>query len=183
MSNIFDNVMLEDFSYMTEGDQADAYRARKAAERAASEKEGEDYRKNRWKETDKLEPGSKEAKKASKDASASARSVHIDHGPENSYERYRQAPGNKMTKDNPNYGWKHPIKTTKGRLADEKRNDQARDIQMDKTGDRSYKYKKTFRSDTDRLRADDATNRHLRRHPKNESVGFLLSKYEPEYYY
>lgn len=39
MNSIFDNVMLEDYSFMLEGDQAEEYKARKQNEKEESERE------------------------------------------------------------------------------------------------------------------------------------------------
>ena len=170
MSNIFDNVMLEDFSYMTEGDQADAYRARKEDERGRAELEDEAKYRKRYGDRktvttlrgDDLKPD-----------------VWWDRQTSGSVDHSRVKQTKKMT---PQQKYEHDQKYTrdfeKAHL-DVSRDAQKRDFNR-RWGDDS---KVAINTKKDMARAADAKARHDRRHPKNESVEFLLSKYEPEYYY
>lgn len=134
--------------FLFEGEQAEEYKKRKAAEKDAAKKADDDYLDKRWK----------------RNASKKGWDMKDDKG--NTYTR----PGRKMTKQNPNYGIKHPIKTVKGQSADEKTYDRARDKHETKTGKNSYAAKHTFNSKynsrADVARTDDATYRHARRHPE-----------------
>ena len=145
--------LLEDYLYseefLFEGEQADEYRARKAAEKAAKDKETDDYLKNRWKQGQKR-----------------------GYDTINSEREYLTKPGRKMTKQNPNYGIKHPIKTLQGKIEDEAMFKRVYDKHFKKEGRNSYLDKHIYNSLSkgDRERAQDARFRHARRHPKSESA-------------
>lgn len=141
--------------FLFEGEQAEEYKKRKAAEKDAAKKADDDYLDKRWK------------RNASK--------KNWDLKDDKSGDTYSR-PGRKMTKQNPNYGIKHPIKTVKGQSADQKMYNKVRDKHDVKTGENRYATKHTFNtkynSRADQARTDDATYRHARRHPEQykESV-------------
>lgn len=150
--------LLEDYLYseefLFEGEQAEEYKKRKADERAAEEKGYKDYNEKRW--------GMKNITDT----------------------RYTntKTPGNKMTKQNPNDRWYHPVKRTAGKAEDMK-NKKAADnkyYHTNKDGKQASVSTKSNRSDGERKSKDevrydlnkayDAAHRHARRHPNNESV-------------
>ena len=140
-----------------EGEQAEAYKKRKEEEKARKEKESDDRAERRYK------------------------AEKID---DNSY-RWVGA-GHKMTPQNPNYGIMHPIKTVKGVMNDNKRDDAIRDKtsqvkERDKNGrptiytnKKEYEHHGTAKEIMD---ADNAIRKHFRRHPEKlkEDCGIFES--------
>ena len=157
--SMFDNLVLDEFTMLDEGKQADEYRERKAKEAEDAASDGDRrYRKN---------SGGKQT--------SSSRTTFNTSG--NTYD----APGDKWTKDNPERGIKHPIKTSKGRSQDAKRQDKAN--RMIDNLNKHHMYRDGEEGEKDMMRATDAANRHLRRHPKTESALMLIAGYESEYTY
>lgn len=180
--SMFDNIILDEFTMLDEGKQADEYRAKKRAEKQASKDSEEAYYKNRWKESDPVKAGSKEEKKISKNYNSTGGQHHVEHRDDDNI--HSIAPGSKMNKNNPNYGIKHPIKTSKGIKSDNERFDDVRDIMFDQdSNDKNYYHSKRSMSKYNSHRAEDAANRHLRRHPKTESALMLIAGYESEFAY
>ena len=143
---------------LNEGEQAEAYKKRKAEEEARKEKESDDRVIRRY--------------KAEKD----------DKG---GYDHWHSA-GYKMTPHNPNYGLMHPIKTCKGVMNDRKRerditNKTMQVVERNKIGTPiSYKNKDEYShygSPKQLMDADDAINKHFRRHPEKlkEDCGIFES--------
>lgn len=180
--SMFDNLVLDEFTMLDEGKQADEYRAKKRAERQASKDSEEAYYKNRWKESDPVKSGSKEDKKTSKNYSSTGGQHHVEHRGDDNI--HSTAPGSKMNKNNPNYGIKHPIKTTKGIKSDNERYDNVRDLMNDQDpNDKNYYHAKRPMTKYNSHRAQDAANRHYRRHPKTESALMLIAGYDSEFAY
>lgn len=142
MAHLEEYLFAEEFLF--EGEQADEYRARKRAEKAARDKENDDYLKNRW----------KQGQKQGHDV--------VSKGD------YQTRPGRKMTKQNPNYGIKHPIKTLQGKKEDEAMFKREHDKHYEKEGKNTYRDKHIYHdlSKGDYERAQDARLRHARRHPE-----------------
>lgn len=167
------NDILFSEEFMFEGEQAEAYKKRKAAERRYNASQDDDYMVRRWKEVGYTSDMSEKDKK--KHAKAAGHD-HYRYDNDGKLLQTSKEPGEKMTKQNPNYGIKHPIKTAKGMNADEKNREKARDIMSVKTGEQRkhsdvYRDKRSYNSDVDRYRAQDAALRHARRHgAKQESV-------------
>lgn len=127
-----------------EGEQAEAYKKRKEEEKAKERKETDDRLKGRY--------------RAFKD--------------KDGHTGYLE-PGRKMTKQNPNFGIKHPIKSIKGAMEDNKFEDAVKNktMQFDKeeNGRKYYKNKKEYDihgTTLDVMNGSDAINRHFRRHPE-----------------
>ena len=154
--------LLEDYLYseefLFEGEQAEAYKKRKADERAAKEKSYKNYNDKRF--------GTKYI--------GDNRQIQT------------KSPGNKMTKQNPNDRWYHPKKRAAGKEED-KKNKEAADSKYYHTNEKGQKTSvstKTFRKDGepksrdevqyDLNRAYDAAHRNARRHPKSESAEIEL---------
>ena len=157
--SMFSDMLFEEYEMLDEGKQADEYRARKAKEKEDAASDGDRrYRKN---------SGSKQT--------SSSRTRFNTSG--NTYD----APGDKWTKDNPERGIKHPIKTGKGINQDIKRQNKAN--QMVDDLNKRHVYSGGEETEKDIMRATDAANRHLRRHPKTESAIMLIEAYECDYIY
>ena len=87
---------------------------------------------------------------------------------------YYSTPGKKMTKQNPNYGIRHPIKTSKGIKKDDEMYDRVDNkfSERRKDGIHDKHVYNSSNTKADKYRADDARYRHARRHPEQykESV-------------
>ena len=152
------------FQSIVEGDQAEAYKKRKADEAEAARKADSDYMKNRWKQSDSVKSGSKEDKATDKQFRKGGYSSFERSGEDSEGNvKYSRAPGDKMSKQNPNNSWKHPIKTSKGHTQDAKNREKSDKYIYDDNN----RVKFTSKNDTDYYRAVDAARRHVRRH--NES--------------
>ena len=163
--SMFDNIVLDEFTMLDEGKQADEYRARKDKEK----EDAKNFGKERFTKNHGTLPH-----------------FHTDSDGKQE-ERYNT--GNKMTKENPNNSWKHPIKKAAGKKADIEYQKDVEAKSMKKGEDgivRSQGWRTDGERNTSRYTGDyqrDAIARHMRRHPKTESALMLIAGYESEYAY
>lgn len=165
---------LSDFLYsdemIFEGEQAEAYKKKKAAMKAQSKQDDEDYLTQRWNRTPAT-GNTKQTQKFARDVGHDRIGYGSNGAKSNKPEYTEKSPGSRMTQQNPNNSWKHPVKRAAGKNEDQKRKDKVRDMMSTKVGKNHY-VDKYYGSDADSHRAEDAANRHIRRHPEQykESV-------------
>ena len=146
----FDDILTMDI--LDEGEQADAYRARKEQEKNDNKNFGKE----------RFTTGHGNIGYLHKDSDG-----HIER-------RYNT--GNKMTKENPNNSWRHPIMRHEGKKEDSEYQKKVEDKYMKKNSDGSV-HSQSWITDGNRNTSKytgsyqrDAIARHERRHPSKEST-------------